>query len=619
MWLRLLLVCALSANASAAAPGLGVRRISVARVSHGARALRGVAALYRPPSPAQPDDGDAGAEVLAELPTIKVGLLVEPTPFTHVSGYANRFNEMLRFLRRSGNTDVSIITPDDTDEAPSEAHGYPVTTVSGFRFPLYPLCLSIDPDCGAARMVEEFRPALLHASSPSFLMAVALALSWLYRLPLMLSYHTHLPIYGREYLRTVNWFGWLERAAWAFIRFYHNHADLTLTTSPQLADELRAHGVRNVEVWPKGVDTIKFDPKYKSAQMRARLGGLDPATGEERPLLVYVGRVCESKRLQQLRHTLDRIPHASLAVVGGGPSLPRFEAEFADLVVAGRVVFTGMMKGAELSAAFASGDVFVMPSDSETLGFVVLESMVSARRAARHPPRRASELTLRATPLLARPQASGVPPVGVRAGGVPDLIEHGKTGLLAAPGDEGMDDFTEQVRRLVDDKQLRAAMGAAARAEAERWSWEAATAMLRTQKYTRAVSRHEKKLLAAGIDSGQVRPRTWPRFIVWLLTLAIIARVSATRGRVRASPPQRLSSRTLASRARRRRRCRPAPGCSSRGSCCTCPSRWRAPRSNACAPCARLSGAWPRRRRAHPRRVPNETSCWLVLSARRPS
>ena len=338
--------------------------------------------------PASPRDDEApdaapGGKAAKAAARIKVGLLVEPTPFTHVSGYANRFNEMLRFLRRSGTTDVSIVTPDDTDAAPSEAHGYPVTTVSGFRFPLYPLCLSIDPDCGAQRMVEEFRPALLHASSPSFLMAVALALKWLYKLPLMLSYHTHLPIYGREYLRAFNWFGWLEQAAWAFIRWYHNRADLTLTTSPQLAEELRQNGVKNVEVWPKGVDTIKFDPKFKSVEMRRRLGGIDPQSGAERPLLVYVGRVCETKRLQQLRHTLEHIPHAVLAIVGGGPSLPRFEAEFSDLVAAGRVVFTGMMKGGELSAAFASADVFVMPSDSETLGFVVLESMVRGTRALR--------------------------------------------------------------------------------------------------------------------------------------------------------------------------------------------------------------------------------------------
>jgi sulfoquinovosyltransferase len=378
---HVLVVCALASLAAAAVPGLGARRASVLnRSGLGARALRLVAS--QPAQQTNSEDEASIAPPLRSTAPLRVGLLIEPTPFTHVSGYANRFNEMLRFLRRAGD-DVSIVTPDDTEQPPDEAHGYPITTVSGFRFPLYPICLSVDPDCGAQRMVETHRPALLHASSPSFLMAVALAISWLYRLPLMLSYHTHLPIYAREYLRPFNWFGWLERAAWAFIKWQHNRADLTLTTSPQLAQELRDNGVKNVEVWPKGVDTIKFDPKYKSAEMRERLGGVDPNTGEERPLLLYVGRVCESKRLQQLRHTLSAIPQATLAIVGGGPSLPRFELEFADLVEAGRVRFLGVMKGAELSEAFASADVFVMPSDSETLGFVVLESMV--RRDAAHP------------------------------------------------------------------------------------------------------------------------------------------------------------------------------------------------------------------------------------------
>ncbi|KAJ1628117.1 hypothetical protein T492DRAFT_1020127 [Pavlovales sp. CCMP2436] len=445
--------------------------------------------------PADPTDEDYKAPPLDESAPLRVGLLIEPTPFTHVSGYANRFNEMLRFLRKAGD-EVSIVTPDDTVNPPTEAHGFRVTTIAGFRFPLYPLCLSIDLDCGARRMIEECRPALLHASSPSFLMAVALALSKLYRIPLMLSYHTHLPIYAREYLRAFNWFGWLERAAWAHVRWQHNRADLTLTTSPQLAQELRNNGVLRVEVWPKGVDTIKFDPSYKSREMRDKLGGVDPATGEDRPLLLYVGRVCDSKRLQQLRHTLENLPETTLAIVGGGPSLARFQKEFADLVASGRVRFLGIMKGAELSSAFASADVFVMPSDSETLGFVVLESM-----------------------------ASGVPPVGVRAGGVPDLIEDGVNGVLAQPGDEGVVDFTEQVRKLVVDKELRLRMGLAARAEAERWSWEAATSMLRNRKYRKAIELHEQRMAVKGVATGAVQPRSHPRVVVWAVTILILSRV----------------------------------------------------------------------------------------------
>jgi len=403
--------------------------------------LRGVAEPVDKPTVEDPENAEALP--LDHTDPMRVGLLVEPTPFTHISGYSNRFNEMLRFLRRAGD-DVSIVTPDDSKDPPTEAHGYKITTVSGFRFPLYPICLSIDPDCGARDMVETHRPVLLHAASPSFLQAVALSISWLYRLPLMLSYHTHLPIYAREYLRPINFFGCWEKAAWAFVRWHHNRADLTLTTSPQLAQELRDNGIKNVEVWPKGVDTIKFAPDYADRETREALGGIDPATGEERPLLLYVGRVCESKRIQQLRETMDALPNAHLAIVGGGPSVDRFKTLFADLVEEDRVRFMGVMKGSKLSKAFASADVFVLPSDSETLGFVVLESM-----------------------------ASGVPPVGVRAGGVPDLISHGETGMLAGPGDEGAADFTAKVKFLIDNPEERRQMGLNARKEAEKWSWEA--------------------------------------------------------------------------------------------------------------------------------------------------
>jgi hypothetical protein len=121
----------------------------------------------------------------------------------------------------------------------------------------------------------------------------------------------------------------------------------------------------------------------------------------------------------------------------------------------------------------------------------------------------------------------------VRAGGVPDLILDGQTGVLAEPGDEGMADFTEKVRSLVEDRALRERLGVAARAEAERWSWEAATSMLRNEKYRKAISRHDKAMAEAGIDSGRVRPRRKPRWLVWLMTAYIIVRVRCAARRRR--------------------------------------------------------------------------------------
>jgi sulfoquinovosyltransferase len=142
-----------------------------------------------------------------------------------------------------------------------------------------------------------------------------------------------------------------------------------------------------------------------------------------------------------------------LAIVGKGPA----EAELKKYFEGTATKFMGLLQGDRLSQAFASGDLFVMPSDSETLGFVVIESM-----------------------------ASGVPVVGARAGGVPSIISDGETGLLANPRDP--QDFLVKVRSLLQDKPRLAAMALAARAVTEKWGWEAATMHLRNVQYPLAKS-----------------------------------------------------------------------------------------------------------------------------------
>jgi sulfoquinovosyltransferase len=116
-----------------------------------------------------------------------------------------------------------------------------------------------------------------------------------------------------------------------------------------------------------------------------------------------------------------------------------------------------MMKGQELSEAYASADIFVMPSETETLGFVVLEAM-----------------------------ASGVPVVAVAAGGLTDILtQPGKTGLLYAPGDYAA--CAGHVRRLVADPAAARELGAAGRSEVELFGWSAATRKIREQQYARAI------------------------------------------------------------------------------------------------------------------------------------
>jgi sulfoquinovosyltransferase len=374
--------------------------------------------------------------------------MVEPTPFTHVSGYSNRFNEMLRYLSKAKDH-VDILTVDSkTPEAdlPKEKYGYKIEHTQGFTFPLYDhISLTFDlPEMKGASIIEKLKPDLIHASSPGFLLFASLFYARVMRIPLVLSYHTHLPSYAKNYL------GFLpghEQLAWALLRWVHSRADLTLCTSPQMKEELESNGIPRVDVWRKGIDTVRFDPKFSSNEMREKMtdGNAEEFT------MVYVGRLGAEKRLMDIKPVLEQMPNARLCIVGGGPQ----EEELHEHFKGTNTVFTGQLNGDELSSAFASADAFIMPSDSETLGFVVLESM-----------------------------ASGVPVVGCAAGGILNLIHDGVDGFLVQPGDT--DGYVEKLK-LLQDTKTREVMGQNARAEAEKWSWEAATSVLRNTQYERAI------------------------------------------------------------------------------------------------------------------------------------
>ena len=138
--------------------------------------------------------------LLQSQPPRKVCLMVEPTPFTYVSGYANRFKEMLKFLKYAGDN-VTILTTDSRTmqhELPNQFVGYPIQHTAGFTCPFYdPMGLTLDlPQMKGVRILKQFRPDLIHVTSPGFMVFAALFYARVLRIPLLISYHTHLPTYG---------------------------------------------------------------------------------------------------------------------------------------------------------------------------------------------------------------------------------------------------------------------------------------------------------------------------------------------------------------------------------------------------------------------------------------
>lgn len=398
-------------------------------------------------------------------PRRKVAIIIEPTPFTHVSGYSNRFRNLLTQLRRADD-DVLVVCPDKSRTAPTTFEGARVVNVPGFRFWLYPRIILSFGFRGVYRELKKFRPDVIHLTTPGFLVFAMLAFARLLRIPLMLSYHTHLPVYARKY-----GLGIIVPLIWMYLRFVHNRADFTLTTSPQLCEEMISKRIERVGLWRKGIDTNIFHPKFKTKKMREKLTDGHPND----PLIMYIGRIGAEKNLEFFKGLLERFPKCRLALVGDGPHMGCMKR----VLKGTKTVFTGLLRGKELASAFASADVFVMPSESETLGFVVMESM-----------------------------ASGVPAIGARAGGVPDLITHGKNGFLFKPNN--LDDCEKHLKILLEDRHLRERMGKNARKEAEQYGWEASAAAARNMGYAKAIANFKYRAMGG---YGLPRSLTWLRFI----------------------------------------------------------------------------------------------------------
>lgn len=414
--------------------------------------------------------------------------MVAPSPFTYVSGYKNRFQSLIRHLVEAGD-EVMVVT--GGPDAPSDFHG--ASVVQGWTSIIQgvPQTYALTPRVW--RKIKEFKPDLIHASSPATLDLAAVIYARRLSIPLVISYHTNVEHYIPRYFGKLSFFA--MRLYRFLMGFAHGHADLNLGTSPQAANDIvrwqwrgfshkraKKFSKSATQVWEKGVDSDIFNPRHNDWNMRSILTDGHPSD----PLVICVGRLGPEKNLYSMRDVMRQLEEnygikARLAIVGDGPEMEGLKKHYNGT----RTVLTGSLSGEDLSRAFASADVFFMPSESETLGFVVLEAM-----------------------------ASGTPVVAVKAGGIPDIIQkEGEVAYLFPPGETAV--AASQLANLIKDKELNKRIAEAGRKEVSQWDWKAATMKLRRQ-YNDAFHWHDFRL-----ERRRVRRRRWRRVLASLFAVKL--------------------------------------------------------------------------------------------------
>ncbi|MFQ3557783.1 glycosyltransferase family 1 protein [Streptomyces gramineus] len=354
---------------------------------------------------------------------MRVVIVTESFP-PDVNGVAHCALQTARHLVDRGHAPLVVApAPAPGSRLAAAAAPCPVVHVPSLPLPGYPQVRVALPSRRLAAALIEHRADVVHLASPFILGVRGMAAAARLGVPAVAVYQTDLAGYARTYV------GAGEAAAWRRIRSVHGAADRTLAPSTASIGDLEAHGVPRVQLWQRGVDTVRFRPEFRDEALRREIA----PNGEV--IVGYVGRLAPEKQIELLAGVCG-LDGVKVVIVGDGPSRPHLTEALPG------AVFLGRRTGHDLARIFASFDVFAHTGPFETFCQTVQEAM-----------------------------ASGVPVVAPAAGGPIDLVDHGRTGFLVPPRDAGA--VREAVASLVADPATRAGFGAAARVTVEGRTWAA--------------------------------------------------------------------------------------------------------------------------------------------------
>ena len=292
--------------------------------------------------------------------------MVTETYLPEVNGVAITVGRMVEGMRQRQHH-VHLIRPrQHKQDVAALEDGYIETLVTSLPLPGYPELKAGMPAKGKLlRLWQEQRPDIVHIATEGPLGWSAMSAARKLGIPVATDFHTNFHNYSQHY-----GVGWLNKPIASYLRHFHNKADCTMVPTAELQKHLQQTGYKNVEVVSRGVDTELFHPRKRNTVLRRLWGASD-----DTPVVMLVSRMAAEKNLHVVLQAFEQMlvvnPDAKLVMVGDGPIRAALQQQYP------QVIFAGMRTGEELAAHYASGDIFLYPSLTETYGNVTVEAMAS--------------------------------------------------------------------------------------------------------------------------------------------------------------------------------------------------------------------------------------------------
>lgn len=298
---------------------------------------------------------------------LRVAMVSETYP-PDVNGVALTVARVVAGLRANGH-EVQLVRPrQGTQElgAALDAEGHEEVLTRGIPIPNYRhLRMGAMSKRKLVQLWSRQRPDVVHIATEGPLGWSALQAALHLHLPVCSDFRTNFHAYCKHY-----GLGWLQKPVVAYLRKFHNRTHCTLVPTDALRQELGLMGFRNLQVLARGVDTALFSPQRRSTALREAWGA-QPDT----PVLLGVGRLAAEKNLDALINAYQSVravrPDVRLVLVGDGPARENVRKRCPD------AIFAGFQTGTALSEHYASADIFLFPSVTETFGNVTPEAMAS--------------------------------------------------------------------------------------------------------------------------------------------------------------------------------------------------------------------------------------------------